>query len=250
MDRALLRAVVEKFEGGPVGLSTLAVALGEEPDTIEDVYEPYLLQLGFIQRTPRGRIVTRLGREHIGARGSRRRREPLLDVRALASRRLGPTRRARLADPAADRGLRRRAREAAPRGHRPPRRRDGDVRSISPEPGFGFVTLSPISKTRTESRSGSSPSAPSGASRSASPRSTSRSASRCPNPVNGRRPHRSSRRDLLSKRRSARSRLGVAGEHRLPALVVAVPGLSPCHRADPSRGARGRRASCRPPRRT
>ena len=62
-DRALLRAIVEKFDGGPVGLSTLAVALGEEPDTIEDVYEPYLLQLGFIQRTPRGRIVTKLGRE-------------------------------------------------------------------------------------------------------------------------------------------------------------------------------------------
>jgi Holliday junction DNA helicase RuvB len=66
-DRALLRAITEKFEGGPVGLSTLAVALGEEPDTIEDVYEPYLLQLGFLQRTPRGRIVTRLGREHVGA---------------------------------------------------------------------------------------------------------------------------------------------------------------------------------------
>jgi Holliday junction DNA helicase RuvB len=66
-DRALLRAVVEKFEGGPVGLSTLAVALGEEPDTIEDVYEPYLLQLGFLQRTPRGRIVTKLGRQHVGA---------------------------------------------------------------------------------------------------------------------------------------------------------------------------------------
>jgi len=67
IDRELLRAVAEKFDGGPVGLSTLAVALGEEPDTIEDVYEPYLLQLGFIQRTPRGRIVTALGREHIGA---------------------------------------------------------------------------------------------------------------------------------------------------------------------------------------
>jgi Holliday junction DNA helicase RuvB len=66
-DRALLRAIVDKFDGGPVGLSTLAVALGEEPDTIEDVYEPYLLQLGFIQRTPRGRIVTKLGRAHIGA---------------------------------------------------------------------------------------------------------------------------------------------------------------------------------------
>jgi len=66
-DRALLRAIVEKFDGGPVGLSTLAVALGEEPDTIEDVYEPYLLQLGFLQRTPRGRIVTKLGRAHLGA---------------------------------------------------------------------------------------------------------------------------------------------------------------------------------------
>jgi Holliday junction DNA helicase RuvB len=66
-DRELLRAVVEKFEGGPVGLSTLAVALGEEPDTVEDVYEPYLLQLGFLQRTPRGRVVTKLGRSHIGA---------------------------------------------------------------------------------------------------------------------------------------------------------------------------------------
>jgi holliday junction DNA helicase RuvB len=66
-DRELLRAIVERFDGGPVGLSTLAVALGEEPDTIEDVYEPYLLQLGFIQRTPRGRIVTKLGRAHVGA---------------------------------------------------------------------------------------------------------------------------------------------------------------------------------------
>jgi Holliday junction DNA helicase RuvB len=68
-DRELLRCVVEKFGGGPVGLSTLAVALGEEPETIEDVYEPYLLQLGFLQRTPRGRIVTVLGREHLGAPG-------------------------------------------------------------------------------------------------------------------------------------------------------------------------------------
>jgi Holliday junction DNA helicase RuvB len=66
-DRELLRCVVERFSGGPVGLSTLAVALGEEPETIEDVYEPFLLQLGFLQRTPRGRIVTELGREHLGA---------------------------------------------------------------------------------------------------------------------------------------------------------------------------------------
>ena len=66
-DRGLLRCVVEKFAGGPVGLSTLAVALGEEADTIEDVHEPYLLQLGFLQRTPRGRVVTDLGRAHIGS---------------------------------------------------------------------------------------------------------------------------------------------------------------------------------------
>ncbi|MFQ5426419.1 MAG: Holliday junction branch migration DNA helicase RuvB, partial [Gaiellales bacterium] len=56
IDVELLRAIVEKFDGGPVGLSTLAVSLGEEPDTIEDVYEPYLLQLGLIQRTRRGRV--------------------------------------------------------------------------------------------------------------------------------------------------------------------------------------------------
>jgi holliday junction DNA helicase RuvB len=66
-DRELLRAIAERFDGGPVGLSTLAVALGEEPDTIEDVYEPYLLQLGFLQRTPRGRVLTKLGRAHVGA---------------------------------------------------------------------------------------------------------------------------------------------------------------------------------------
>jgi Holliday junction DNA helicase RuvB len=65
-DRELLSAIANKFGGGPVGLSTLAVSLGEEPDTIEDVYEPFLLQLGFIQRTPRGRVITALGRMHIG----------------------------------------------------------------------------------------------------------------------------------------------------------------------------------------
>ncbi len=67
IDRELLRAIAERFDGGPVGLSTLAVALGEESDTIEDVYEPYLLQRGFLQRTPRGRIVTSAGRAHVGA---------------------------------------------------------------------------------------------------------------------------------------------------------------------------------------
>ena len=65
-DRELLAAVAVKFGGGPVGLSTLAVALGEEAETIEDVYEPYLLQLGLLQRTPRGRMLTELGREQVG----------------------------------------------------------------------------------------------------------------------------------------------------------------------------------------
>jgi Holliday junction DNA helicase RuvB len=64
--RELLRAIAVKFDGGPVGLSTLAASLGEEQETIEDVYEPYLLQLGFIQRTPRGRTITKLGRTHVG----------------------------------------------------------------------------------------------------------------------------------------------------------------------------------------
>ncbi len=65
-DRRLLRTIIEMFEGGPVGLSTLAAALAEEVDAIEDVYEPFLLQLGFLQRTPRGRIATRRAYEHLG----------------------------------------------------------------------------------------------------------------------------------------------------------------------------------------
>jgi Holliday junction DNA helicase RuvB len=64
-DRRLLRAIIELFGGGPVGLSTLAAALAEEVDAIEDVYEPFLLQLGFLQRTPRGRIATRRAYEHL-----------------------------------------------------------------------------------------------------------------------------------------------------------------------------------------
>ena len=67
VDREILTLILEKFDGGPVGLSTLAVAIGEEADTIEDVYEPFLLQRGFLMRTPRGRVLTRLGYEHCGA---------------------------------------------------------------------------------------------------------------------------------------------------------------------------------------
>jgi Holliday junction DNA helicase RuvB len=66
VDRAILEAVVHKFSGGPVGLSTLAIAVSEDPQTVEDAYEPYLLQMGFLQRTQRGRVATRLAYEHLG----------------------------------------------------------------------------------------------------------------------------------------------------------------------------------------
>ena len=66
VDRAILEAVVVKFGGGPVGLSTLAIAVGEEPETVEDAYEPFLLQEGFLQRTPRGRIATERAYLHLG----------------------------------------------------------------------------------------------------------------------------------------------------------------------------------------
>jgi Holliday junction DNA helicase RuvB len=66
MDRRVLRTVIEKYEGGPVGLSTIAASISEEPDTIMDVVEPYLLQLGFLERTSQGRQATRLAYEHIG----------------------------------------------------------------------------------------------------------------------------------------------------------------------------------------
>jgi Holliday junction DNA helicase RuvB len=66
VDRAILEAVVLKFGGGPVGLSTLAIAVGEEPETVEDAYEPFLLQQGMLQRTPRGRIATALAYRHLG----------------------------------------------------------------------------------------------------------------------------------------------------------------------------------------
>ena len=66
LDREILRAICEKFSGGPVGLSTLSIAVGEESNTIEDVYEPYLLQRGLIERTPRGRVATKRAFAHIG----------------------------------------------------------------------------------------------------------------------------------------------------------------------------------------
>jgi Holliday junction DNA helicase RuvB len=66
IDHKVLRTIIEKFDGGPVGLDTIAASISEEADTIMDVYEPYLLQLGFIERTPRGRLATRLAYEHLG----------------------------------------------------------------------------------------------------------------------------------------------------------------------------------------
>ena len=64
IDHKLLIGIIEKFRGGPVGLDTIAASIGEESQTIEDVYEPYLLQIGFLQRTPRGRVVTDLVYRH------------------------------------------------------------------------------------------------------------------------------------------------------------------------------------------
>ena len=66
VDRAILHAIVDKFGGGPVGLSTLAIAVGEDPETVEDAYEPFLILEGLIQRTPRGRIATRRAYTHLG----------------------------------------------------------------------------------------------------------------------------------------------------------------------------------------
>lgn len=65
IDRTVLETIIDKFNGGPVGLETIAASIGEEAETIEDVYEPYLLQIGFIQRTPRGRIATKLAYHHL-----------------------------------------------------------------------------------------------------------------------------------------------------------------------------------------
>ena len=65
-DRRILECMTEKFGGGPVGLETIAASTGEEAITIEDVYEPYLLQIGFISRTPRGRVVLAKAYEHLG----------------------------------------------------------------------------------------------------------------------------------------------------------------------------------------
>jgi Holliday junction DNA helicase RuvB len=66
MDNRILATIIDKFKGGPVGLGTIATAVGEEPGTLEDVYEPFLIQEGFLQRTMRGREVTRKAYDHLG----------------------------------------------------------------------------------------------------------------------------------------------------------------------------------------
>jgi hypothetical protein len=91
MDRKLLGAMLEKFGGGPVGLDNLAAAIGESSDTIEDVLEPYLIQQGYLQRTPRGRMATASIWQHFGLMPPGRRRRPV--VRRGAGR---PSRRLRL----------------------------------------------------------------------------------------------------------------------------------------------------------
>jgi Holliday junction DNA helicase RuvB len=83
MDRKLLTTIIDKFDGGPVGIETLSSALGEERDTLEDVYEPYLIQEGFLQRTPRGRVATRTAYEHLGKpydESSQNRQIPLIEI--------------------------------------------------------------------------------------------------------------------------------------------------------------------------
>ena len=72
IDRRMLKTVIEIYNGGPVGLDTLAATIGEESITLEDVYEPYLLQIGFLSRTPRGRCATRLAYEHLGLKMPRK----------------------------------------------------------------------------------------------------------------------------------------------------------------------------------
>ena len=72
VDRKLLLTIIEKYQGGPVGVNTLAAALAEEQDAIEEIYEPFLIQIGFLNRTPRGRVATQLAYEHFGITPNRK----------------------------------------------------------------------------------------------------------------------------------------------------------------------------------
>ncbi|GAV25062.1 Holliday junction DNA helicase RuvB [Carboxydothermus islandicus] len=77
-DRLILKTMIEKYQGGPVGIEAIAASISEEVDTIEDVYEPFLLQIGFIKRTPRGRVVTKLAYDHLGISYNKNEAEPSL----------------------------------------------------------------------------------------------------------------------------------------------------------------------------
>jgi len=79
MDRKLLITIIEKFEGGPVGLGTISASIHEEKDAIEEIIEPYLIQIGFLNRTPRGRMATPLAYEHFGFRTMRTNKPTLFD---------------------------------------------------------------------------------------------------------------------------------------------------------------------------
>ena len=79
IDRKLLLTIIEKFEGGPVGVSTLAAATSEEKSTLEDIYEPFLMQIGFLHRTPRGRVATRHAYSHLGLEAPRTAQAPLFE---------------------------------------------------------------------------------------------------------------------------------------------------------------------------
>ena len=80
MDRKLLLTIIEKFEGGPVGVGTIAASISEDRESIEEVIEPYLIQIGFLNRTPRGRIVTGAAYKHFGYKPP-----AMQDIQALAS---------------------------------------------------------------------------------------------------------------------------------------------------------------------
>jgi Holliday junction DNA helicase RuvB len=79
VDRSILSMLVHKFGGGPVGLGTMAIAVGEDPETVEDAYEPFLLQMGMLKRTPRGRVATRLAYQHLGVDVPESAQQSLLD---------------------------------------------------------------------------------------------------------------------------------------------------------------------------
>jgi Holliday junction DNA helicase RuvB len=77
IDRKLLTTIIERFQGGPAGLNALASSIAEDRGTIEDLYEPYLIQIGFLQRTPRGRVASKLAYDHLGYKASSRKQHDL-----------------------------------------------------------------------------------------------------------------------------------------------------------------------------